>query len=297
MSVVVGCSKVVQPALKTIEDYKLKWQASDDKEFFERLKNVFQHVDMPLPDANVIDLNKDVGEDIDTSIMNTLKSLAKKLEGCQCCDCLEDCFCIDCPVHTAKLVDDSRCECCRCLGECDCVNVCPLHNKKEDIADFKSMFDEAKNDPDCKVIVNQTDVLTTKDMQNLKDALNFGCCGTKRTTFDEKECKDDAIELKQKPSAKQANKKNPKTSQKSKALVIADDMVAKAHCSISGRAFSNKVEEIMGWPEEAINSAWQLITAKQANKKKPASRKSSPANSGVGKNSRKSSTKTTKTKQ
>ena len=93
-----------------------------------------------------------------------------------------------------------------------------------------------------------------------------------------------------KKAAKQAGKKT-------KAVDIANDMVANSHCSISGRAFSNQVEKIMGWSEEKINSAWQPLVAKQANKKKPANRKSSPANSGVGKNSRKPSTKTTKVKK
>jgi hypothetical protein len=66
-----------------------------------------------------------------------------------------------------------------------------------------------------------------------------------------------------KKAAKQAGKKT-------KAVDIANDMVANSHCSISGRAFSNQVEKIMGWSEEKINSAWQPLFAKQANKKKPA---------------------------
>jgi hypothetical protein len=144
-------------------------------------------------------LSQTTGEPNLQGIKKSLQALIGNLNECVCCDCVEDCYCMDCPVHSAKMIDDTKTE----------------------LVELQVSMD--------KLMGGETNDVSMKDI---------------------------------KKAAKQANKKT-------KALDIANDMVARSHCSISGRAFSNQVAKIMEWPEDKINSEWQPIVAKQANKKKP----------------------------
>jgi len=349
MAIVVGLATVVKPAMNTVLDYKERWKAGDDKEFFERLKNVFSYTDVPLPDTEVIELGIPNEDKIPASVIEALKSLGdlmkhaqanglidSKKQECVCCDCLEDCFCMDCPVHSAKMIDDTKTEiggeamhlevpkqetvCCGCIGT-DYCETCPVHGKTThpvgicdvvghdcsqviekrrisisgvpvgskiedlEVGDQVDIVDGAFANFKGRIVdilrpnnTIQLDVLifgrTEKVMlpasqvrlipKYKSDTFPGPSAAEERAVRLEKDMQVEIAKVDEgkKKVAKQANKKT-------KALDIANDMVARSHCSISGRAFSNQVAKIMEWPEDKINSEWQPIVAKQANKKKP----------------------------
>lgn len=165
MAVVVGLATVVKPAMNIVLDYKERWEANDDKELFVRLKTIFDNTDIPLNDITATSkkpvechmcgkakelcdcCNKEMPDTLtnlfkaatdgglDKHISKALEDLTKKLNGCQCCDCLEDCFCMDCPIHPeyrrkAIVTDIPKQEtvCCGCIGT-DYCETCPVHGK------------------------------------------------------------------------------------------------------------------------------------------------------------------------
>src|ERR1039457_6774605 len=105
MLAVRGLANVIEPAMKTVFDWQKRWKGGNDKEFFARLKHVFDYTDMPLPDANVIDLKKmgviDEEDEMPTSVIEALQSLKGLMEHAQAnglidkkvqeCDCDNDC--------------------------------------------------------------------------------------------------------------------------------------------------------------------------------------------------------------
>ena len=169
MAVVVGLAIVVKPAMNAVFDCQERWKAGNDKEFFARLRSVFDHSDETMPGTKKIDMDGiEMGE-------------KKASKGKFCRGCVGDKKHPTCPAHGDIKIEDvanakaaidrglelidklsqttgepnlqgikkslqalignlDECVCCDCLEDCFCMD-CPVHpNQRADKKEFVELF-------------------------------------------------------------------------------------------------------------------------------------------------------------